>query len=175
MIFQVVKECESGYIHVMDVSTAALFLGLFGSMMTLFVGSIWYQHRDIRETRSECARLIKESNTECTRRVERATDKLSAEFGEHRRFVEKQHSELKCTIDDNRRLNEKQHSELKCTIDDNRRLNEKQHSELRQTFDRFTIMLTDVVERLARLEEFMRHDRRDPQPLEHSEGVSNPL
>ena len=129
-----------------------LIVGMFTAMAALIVGSIWNQHRESANIRSEGKRDL-----------ERATDKLSAEFNhfkdtefnELKRTVDKNHDELKQTF-------EKRHDDLSKTVDN-------KHETTQRKLDKITDSLADARERLARIEGHLAHGRR-PLPADDEPG-----
>ena len=129
-----------------------LIVGMFTAMAALIVGSIWNQHRESANIRSEGKRDL-----------ERATDKLSAEFNN---FKETEFNELKRTVDKNhdelKQTFEKRHDDLSKTVDN-------KHETTQRKLDKITDSLADARERLARIEGHLAHGRR-PLPAVDEPG-----
>ena len=87
-----------------------LIMGMFTAMAALVVGSIWNQHRESANIRSEGKRDL-----------ERAVDKLSTQFSEFTRATGKKHDHLTKTLDE-------KHDEVKETLDE-------KHDEVKETLD----------------------------------------
>ena len=101
-----------------------LIMGMFTAMAALILGSIWNQHREGANSRAEYKHDL-----------ERATDKLSAEFNN---FKETEFNELKKTVD-------------------------KNHETTQHKLDKITDSLADARERLARIEGHLGYGR-GPRP-----------
>ena len=94
------------YIQVMEPSvdtTVLVVLGsafgvMFATLTTLMVGAMRVQHRDSIETH----RLITQASNDNRDMIERATDKLSAEFEEHKRVTERNHEKVAESLGDAR-------------------------------------------------------------------------
>ena len=94
------------YIQVMESSvdtTVLVVLGsafgvMFATLTTLMVGAMRVQHRDSIETH----RLITQASNDSRDLIERATDKLSAEFEEHNRVTERNYEKVAASLGDAR-------------------------------------------------------------------------
>ena len=126
-----------------------LIMGMFTAMAALIVGSIWNQHRESANARSEYKHDL-----------ERAVDKLTTEFREFTGATDKKHDGLTKT------LNEK-HDDLTKTLnekhDDFKKTTETNHETTQRKLDKITDSLADARERLARIEGHLGYGRR-PRP-----------
>ena len=135
MSFQILWCCAGRYGGGVDGAGMNLIMGMFTAMAALIVGSIWNQHRESANARSEYKRDL-----------ERATDKLSAEFRDSKQT---EFNGLKQTVD-------KRHDELKQTVD-------KNHETTQRKLDKITDSLADARERLARIGGHLGYGQR-PRP-----------
>ena len=122
-----------------------LIMGMFTAMAALIVGSIWNQHGESANARAEGKRDL-----------ERATDKLTAEFSDFKKTTNKNHDELKQTV-------EKRHDELKQSHDELKKTVDKNHETTQRKLDKITDSLSDARERLARIEGHLGYGRQ-PRP-----------
>ena len=134
-----------------------LIMGMFTAMAALIVGSIWNQHRESANIRSECKHDI-----------ERAVDKLSTEFTEYTRTTDKKHGDLTKTLDG-------KHDELNKKHDEFKKITEKNHETTQRKLDKITDSLADARERLARIEGHLGYGRRprpDDEPDQHETNAA---
>ena len=90
-----------------------IIAAILGPMVAFVVVSMRYQHQDSTKTRDLIERSSNETREQTTRQIERATDKLSAEF-------EKSHDELKRTVNDNHRTTQGQLGKITDSLADAR-------------------------------------------------------
>ena len=137
-----------------------LIMGMFTAMAALIVGSIWNQHRESANARSEYKHDL-----------ERAVDKLTTEFREFTGATDKKHDGLTKTLNEQhddltKTLNE-QHDGLTKTLneqhDDFKKTTETNHETTQRKLDKITDSLADARERLARIEGHLGYGRR-PRP-----------
>ena len=144
-----------------------LIMGMFTAMAALIVGSIWNQHRESANIRSEGKRDL-----------ERAVDKLSTQFSDFTRATGKKHDDLTKTLDEKhdevKETFDEKHGEVKETFDekhgdlnkqydDFKKTTEKNHETTQRKLDKITDSLADARERLARIEGHLGYGRR-PRP-----------
>ena len=123
MLFQVARcrtVCYGGSVDGADLN---LIMGMFSTMAALIVASIWNQHREAANTR-----------TECTRQIDRASEKLSGEF-----------DKLRDEFNEHRRVTKRRHGRLRKAFDRN-------NGTTQRKLDKITDSLADARERLARIE-----------------------
>ena len=145
-----------------------LIMGMFTAMAALIVGSIWNQHRESANIRSECKRDI-----------ERAVDKLSTEFSEYTRTTDKKHGDLTKTLDGKhdelKKTLDGKHDELNKKHDEFKKITEKNHETTQRKLDKITDSLADARERLARIEGHLGYGRRprpDDEPDQHETNAA---
>ena len=133
-----------------------LIMGMFTAMAALIVGSIWNQHRESANIRSEGKRDL-----------ERAVDKLSTQFSDFTRATGKKHDDLTKTLDEKhdevKETFDEKHDDLNKQYDDFKKTTEKNHETTQRKLDKITDSLADARERLARIEGHLGYGRR-PRP-----------
>ena len=133
-----------------------LIMGMFTAMAALIVGSIWNQHRESANIRSEGKRDL-----------ERAIDKLSTQFSDFTRATGKKHDDLTKTLDEKhdeaKETFDEKHDDLNKQYDDFKKTTEKNHETTQRKLDKITDSLADARERLARIEGHLGYGRR-PRP-----------
>ena len=133
-----------------------LIMGMFTAMAALIVGSIWNQHRESANIRSEGKRDL-----------ERAVDKLSTQFSDSTRATGKKHDDLTKTLDEKhdeaKETFDEKHDDLNKQYDDFKKTTEKNHETTQRKLDKITDSLADARERLARIEGHLGYGRR-PRP-----------
>ena len=133
-----------------------LIMGMFTAMAALIVGSIWNQHRESANIRSEGKRDL-----------ERAVDKLSTQFSDFARATGKKHDDLTKTLDEKhdeaKETFDEKHDDLNKQYDDFKKTTEKNHETTQRKLDKITDSLADARERLARIEGHLGYGRR-PRP-----------
>ena len=133
-----------------------LIMGMFTAMAALIVGSIWNQHRESANIRSEGKRDL-----------ERAVDKLSTQFSDFTRATGKKHDDLTKTLDEKhdevKETFDEKHDDLNKQSDDFNKTTEKNHETTQRKLDKITDSLADARERLARIEGHLGYGRR-PRP-----------
>ena len=129
---------------------------MFTAMAALIVGSIWNQHRESANIRSEGKRDL-----------ERAVDKLSTQFSDFTRATGKKHDDLTKTLDEKhdevKETFDEKHDDLNKQYDDFKKTTEKNHETTQRKLDKITDSLADARERLARIEGHLGYGRR-PRP-----------
>ena len=133
-----------------------LIMGMFTAMAALIVGSIWNQHRESANIRSEGKRDL-----------ERAVDKLSTQFSDFTRATGKKHDDITKTLDEKhdeaKETFDEKHDDLNKQYDDFKKTTEKNHETTQRKLDKITDSLADARERLARIEGHLGYGRR-PRP-----------